>query len=175
MKKLPIQIKIVGIIVIILLVTKTISPLVTIYNSTTELRLSYNKEVQTQLTNYDGYYLAFIDKQDNATVNKETFLEVTNIIMSARKDGQNLAWKWNTENQNIPYSEFSDFYKELSSFISVRYQDNMIIERNKQDIVQKHNTLLITFPGNIYNKLLGIKQLKYKFGYVSKKTMNRFK
>lgn len=175
MKKLPIQIKIVGIIAIILFAWKTISPLVTIYNSTTELRLSYNKEVQTQLTNYDGYYLAFIDKQDNATVNKETFLEVTNIIMSNRKDGQNLAWKWNTENQNIPYSEFSSFYKELSSFISVRYQDNMIIERNKQNIVQKHNTVLVTFPGNIYNKLLGIKQLKYKFGYVSKKTMSRFK
>lgn len=175
MKKLPIQIKIVVIIIVILLITKTISPLVTIYNSTTELRLSYNKEVQTQLTNYDGYYLAFIDKQDNATVNKETFLQVTNIIMLARKDGENLAWKWNTENQNIPYSEFSDFYRELSNFISIRYQDNMVIERNKQDIVQKHNTILVTFPGNIYNKLLGVKQLKYKFGYVSKKTMNRFK
>lgn len=175
MKKLPIQIKILVYIVITVLIVKTISPLVTIYNSTTELRLSYNKEVQTQLTNYDGYYLAFIDKQDNAKVNKETFLEVTNIIMSNRKDGQNLAWKWNTENQNIPYNEFSDFYKELSSFISVRYEDNMIIERKKQEIVQKHNTILVTFPGNVYNKLLNIPQLKYKFGYVSRKTKKRFK
>ena len=71
-----------------------------------------------QITNWDGYYNIFIDKSKNANINKETFIEVTNIVMSARKDSQNLAWKWNQENQNIPFEEFTYFYKELSSFIS---------------------------------------------------------
>lgn len=175
MKNLPKHIKIIILLFVgVLLWNLTFSASINLYNTTTELEFNYKKQIQTQVTNYDGYYLAFIDKQENANINKETFVEVTNIIMRNRKDGESLAWKWVTENQQIPYSEFTVFYKELSNFITERYKDNMYIEQTKQSIAQEHNTLLATFPNNVYNYFLGIKPIKYSFGYVSNTTLTKF-
>jgi len=81
--------------------------------------------------------------------------------MSARKDGNNIAWKWVQENQNIPFEEFTIFYKQLSSFISQKFNENLAIERQKQAIIQKHNLLISTFPNNMYNKWLNIPVLVY--------------
>lgn len=179
MKKLPIQIKIVIAILIIMALYKGVSsiviPTTELYNEATELRFSYQQTDEKQITNFDSYYLAFIDKKENANISRETFIELTSIIMSNRKDGANLAWKWNQENQNIPFNEFTSFYKELSSFISERYADNRAIEIEKQLIVKKHNTLLSTFPNNQYNKFLKIKPLVYKKGYISAETKAKFK
>ncbi len=175
MKNLPKHIKIlVGIVFLLVLWSLTFGPTIRLYNNTKKLELSYTKEVQTQITNYDGYYLAFTDKQSNADINKKTFIEVTDIIMKNRRDGESIAWKWVQENQYIPYEEFTVFYKDLANFITERYKDNMIIEQRKQSIVQEHNTLLSTFPNNFYNYFLGINKMKYSFGYVSDNTMNKF-
>ena len=144
------------------------------YNTSKKLNYAYDKVVSKQITNYDGYYQAFSDKMINANINKETFIEVTNIIMSNRKDGEGVAWKWVTENQQIPYSEFSYFYKELSLFINSRYGDNMKIEEEKQEIVREHNLLLESFPNNYYNVILKIKFLKYKAGYITSATKEKF-
>ncbi len=179
MKKLPLQVKIIiAVIVVMLFISglgKIYTATVTLYNSTKELQLSYDKICQEQISNYDGYYLTFTDKQSNANINKETFMEVTNIIMSNRKDGQNVAWKWTHENQQIPYEEFTVFYKELSSFISIRYEDNMRVERSKQGIAQQHNLMLVKYPNNIINRVLDIAPVNYKAGYISESTKLKFK
>lgn len=179
MKNLPVQIKLVlAFIVVAILVSvvnKAYVSTVGLFNTTKESQLSYDKVVQEQVSNYDGYYQAFIDKQTNANINKETFIQVTDIIMSRRADGQNVSWKWLQENQQIPYEEFTVFYKELSAFISERYKDNMIIEQQKQEIVQQHNLLLSKYPNNIINKALDINKLTYKAGYISDYTKNKFK
>lgn len=179
MKNLPIQIKFLIGIIIVSLIFGTLSSIfncgVELYNKSKELSLSYNKIVQEQISNYDGYYLTFIDKQTNANINKETFVNVTNIIMSNRKDGEHVSWKWVQENQQIPYEEFTIFYKELSQFISERYQDNMRIEREKQNIVNQQNLLLSLFPNNVVNHFLNIPNLQYKAGYISDITKSKFK
>ncbi len=179
MKNLPIQFRLGLCLLIIMLIwgafSSLITPGVNLYNNTKTLELTYNRKVQEQITNYDGYYLAFTDKKQNANINKDIFIEVTSIIMKNRKDGENLAWKWVSENQQIPYSEFTIFYKDLSAFISERYFDNMKVEKEKQSIVQEHNTLLETFPNVFYNKIIGVRPLMYKFGYVSQHTKVTFK
>lgn len=179
MKNIPIQFKIlIGIVILIVIIslfTKLYNSFVSLYNNTKELELSYNKISQEQISNYDGYYLMFMDKQEITKINKETFIEVTDIVMSNRKDGINVAWKWTQENQQIPYEEFTIFYKQLYSFISERCQDNMSIERSKQSIVQYHNLLLSKYPNNLYNKVLKIEFLVYKPGYISNSTKNKFK
>lgn len=175
----PIQIKLVITVLLIAFCYSTVSSLykssIELYNKTKEYSLSYDKVTQEQISNYDGYYQTFVDKQANANINKETFLVVTDIIMSNRRDGQALSWKWVTENQQIPYSEFTVFYKDLSDFISTRYADNMQIERNKQAIVNSHNLLISTYPNNIINKWLDIKPLTYKYGFISDSTKQKFK
>jgi hypothetical protein len=178
-KIMPLQIKILIAILVCFLITRvvnyTYNSSVDLYNKSKQYALSYEKVKQEQISNYDGYYNTFIDKQDNANINKETFLYVTNIIMSNRKDGEQLSWKWVTENQQIPYNEFSDFYIDLSNFIRERYADNMQIERNKQALVNSHNLLISTYPNNIINKWLNIQPLTYEFGFISKETKQKFK
>lgn len=164
MKNIPTQIKIVLALVVVLLLVNVTTPLISLHNNANTLKFKLERVERKQVTNWEGYYNIFIDKSKNTEINKETFIEVTNIIMSARKDGQNLAWKWNQENQNIPFEEFTYFYKELSSFISERYFDNMKIEQEKQEIVEQHNLMLNTFPNNIYNKVLNVELLKYTKG-----------
>lgn len=179
MKNLPINLKIAGTLIVLLLLFSGFKSIynttVGLYNSTKELQLSYDKVVQKQISNYDGYYLAFQDKQTNANINKETFIQVTDIIMSNRKDGLNLSWKWVQENQQISYEEFTYFYKQLDSFITERYLDNMNIEQQKQSIIQQHNLLLSTYPNNIINRFLDIQKLEYKAGYISNNTKDKFK
>lgn len=176
--KLPIAVKIViGLLfisIVISLISNVYSSFTGLYNSTTTYKLEYKSLEQNQLTTFDNNYLIFKDKSNIANLNKETFITVTQIIMSARKDGMNVAWKWTHENQQIPYSEFTEFYKDLSAFTTTRYTENNSIERNKQSIVKKHNTMLIMFPGILYNHFLKIEPIIYKEGFISKETKTLF-
>ena len=177
--KLPLSIKIfiavVSALIIISIVSNTIGSAIKIYNSCVDYKSQYDAAVQNQIATYSNNYLIFTEKTNITNVNKETFITVTNIIMSARKDGMNLAWKWNQENQQIPYEEFTSFYKDLSNFTSLRFNENNNIEREKQSIVRNHNIVITTFPGNIYNHFLKIQPLKYKAGFIDSETSKLFK
>lgn len=179
LKGIPNHIKIViGLIMITLMfkfVMNSYDKVENIYNTTTTLKQEYNAVSQKQVTNYDGYFQMFVDKYEVATLNKETFLITTEIIMNNRRDGENLAWKWVSENQRIPYEEFTVFYKNLTSFIEERHKDNMQIEIRKQELVKEHNTILVLFPNNIINKVLRIKPLAYKQGNVTDTTKDKFR
>ena len=78
MKNLPTNIKIIlgiiGLLIVISITNKAYDTTVDLYNTSKELELDYNKITQEQVSNYDGYYLAFQDKQTNANINKETFV-----------------------------------------------------------------------------------------------------
>lgn len=176
--KLPLNIKIFGSILIIGLLMSMCNGVYTslsgFYNQTVDYKLEYKALEQNQVTTYDNYYLAYMEKSNVADINKETFLNVTSIIMSARTDGQQVAWKWVHENQQIPYEEFTSFYKDLSTFVESRFSENNALERSKQDVAKKHNILITTFPGVIYNYFINIPPLEYKKGFVSDTTRELF-
>ena len=146
-----------------------------LYNKSKQLELSYNKIEQQQIVTWDSYYLNFKEQSENVKINKEGFMELATIVMYARKDGQNVAWKWVQENTQIPFEEFTVFYKQLSGFISVKYTENLNIENQKLTIVQEQNLLISTFPNNIYSSFLNINKLNYKVGFLSQDTKNKFK
>ena len=146
----------------------------TFYNTEKSYQLEYTQIEQDQLTTFDNNWLIFKDKSNIANLNKETFIKVTEIIMSNRKDGQNVAWKWLHENQNIDYNEFTKFYSDLSNFTQERYKENISLERNKQKIAKLHNFLIQTFPGVIYNHFFKFKKLEYKEGFVTQETKTLF-
>lgn len=168
MKNLPLQLKAVFYGVIIILFTSFVLKVydkgTTLFNQNKGFEMEYNSLCQKQKTNYDGYYQIFISKKENTSLNKDAFVEITNIIMSNRKDGKNLSWKWTQENQRIPFEEFTYFYKEISDIITERFKDNMVIEQSKQSIVKQQNLLISIYPNNIYNKFLKIPLLVYNEG-----------
>ena len=175
---LPIQIKILIAVIIALFIYSGVSHLYTsttsFYNSAKSYQLENVQLEQDQLTTFDNNFLIFEEKYNITDVNKETFINVTQIIMSNRKDGQNLAWKWNQENQQIPYNEFVKFYENLSNFTAERYKENNSIERKKQENVKQYNLMISTFPGVIYNYFLKFEPLVYKEGFVTQETKTLF-
>lgn len=181
--KLPLALKLFIAVCIIGMLYSAVSSLVTfvyssttvIYNQSVNYKLDYAATVENQVTTWDNNYLAFKDKYGLADISKETFVKVTQIIMQARTDGPNVAWKWAHENQNIDYEQFTSFYRDLSAFTAARFAENNNIERQKQDIVRKHNLLLTTFPGIIYNHYLKLPLLEYNKGFVSDETRKLFK
>lgn len=176
--KLPIQIKILIGVIIFLFIYSICSHLYTsttnFYNNNKGYQFEYTQIDQDQITTFDNNYLIFTDKYSIAEINKETFITVTQIIMSNRKDGQNLAWKWVKENQPIDYNEFTKFYTDLSNFTLERYKENNSLERRKQQIVKEQNVLISTFPGVIYNYFLRFEPLEYKAGFITQETRTLF-
>ena len=141
-----------------------------LYNTSVSQRTQYAALLQKQVTTYDAYYLSFSEQYNIAGVTKEAFIQVTQIIMSGRTDGKNVAWKWVRENQQIPYDGFTSFYENLTQFVRERYKQLLVLEDNKQLIVQQNNELLYTFPNNLYNHFLHIQPLAYTYGYLSDST-----
>ncbi len=95
--------------------------------------------------------------------------------MENRRDGQNVSWKWLHENQQIPYEEFTMFYKDLSVFIAEQRKEYFDIEKTCQQIANQNNTLLDTFPNNIYNRYLHQEKIVFEYGFLSDSTNNVFK
>lgn len=177
MKNFPIL----KIVLVLFLFGAIISCSQTIYKNSTEMfnssktsSIEYNKVCNLQVITFDNDFLSFKEQYQISDINKDVFLNTTNIIMSARKDGEHVAWKWAQENTHIPYEEFTVFYKNLTSFTVERYQKQINFETQKLNIVSEQNRLITTFPNNIYNKWLNIAKLEYKFGYVSDTTSKLF-
>jgi len=145
-----------------------------IYNRSTLYHNAYNQKTNERIGFYDKLWKTYLTKEKITNVNKETFIEVSKIIMENRKDGQNVTWKWLQENQQIPYSEFVKFYEDLSNFIESQREGYYQLEIQCQNIATANNILLDTFPNNMYNKLLKCEHIKFEYGYLSDSTNNVF-
>lgn len=145
------------------------------YNKSKMYHNNYTQMVQEKAGFYDKLWKTYLAKEKITNINKETFLVVTKIIMENRKDGEKLTWKWVQENQQIPYEQFTIFYADLSDFITEQREGYFKIEQVCQQIANKNNTLLDTFPNNIYNKIVGCDRIHFEYGFLSDSTENVFK
>jgi len=145
------------------------------YNTSVEYSNYYTQLSQEKETYYDNMWKSYQLKDNIVINNKETFIEVTKLVMDGRKDGANTAWKWVQENQPVPYGEFTKFYSDLSSFIESQRAGMLNIEKRSQEVAKQNNTLLDTFPNVMYNKVLGIERIDYKPGFTSTRTQKVFK
>jgi hypothetical protein len=145
-----------------------------LYNTCKLYHNAYQQKMEEKQGFYDKLWKTYLQKEKITNINKETFLTVTKIIMENRRDGKNIMWKWLTENQQIPYSEFTKFYADLSNFIAEQREGYFSIEKTCQTIANQNNTLLDTFPNNVYNKVLKLQRIKFEYGFLSDSTENVF-
>lgn len=146
-----------------------------IYNQSVLYQNQYTQVGQEKETYYDNMWKSYKLKENIVIDNKATFIEVTKMIMDGRRDGSNLTWKWLQENQPIPYSEFTKFYADLSSFVESQRAGYLALEVKSQGIARDNNTMLDCVPNNIYNKFLNRSHIDYKPGFTSSKTIQVFK
>ena len=178
-KPIKINLKYIGIAALIVLfcvgIKNPFKPAITMYNRNISYVNSFEKVQQERKMFYDKMWKTYLTKNTICELNRETFIEVTSIIMQGRSDGQNVSWKIVHENQNIPYNEFTTFYTDLSNFVTSQREEYYKLETQAMSIVQQQNSMLDSFPNNVYNRVLDIKKLKYNPGFTSSRTETVFK
>lgn len=174
-KSRPRLVTLVTLLALIYLLFPLYNKSVTVYNTSKIYQNSYNQKTNQRLGFYDKLWKTYLQKEKITNLNKETFLEVTKLIMENRKDGANVSWKFISENQNIPYQEFTHFYKDLSIFIETQREDYYKLEVACQEVATANNLLLDTFPNNIINKVLRVPNIKFNYGLLSDSTNKVFK
>ena len=147
---------------------------ISLYNTHVQVNNSYKQKKQERLGFYDKLWKTYVQKENLAQINKETFIEVAKLLMENRKDGANLSWKWVQENQPVPFEEFTAFYKDLSIFIENERNGYLNLEKECLQLAQQNNTLLDTFPNNFYNKFLGLEHIEHTYGFLSDSTNQVF-
>lgn len=178
-KFLPIKFpgKVFGLIATILIIyfgVKSTITLSSVYNQHVVYNKQYDRATQGLSGFYDGLWKTYLVKKEIADINKDAFVQVATIIMDSRRDGQSLAWKWVQENSPIPFQEFTKFYSDLSAFITSKRDAYYALEVERQNIAASHNMLLDTFPNNVYNKVLKLNHIIYKYGFLSDSTNKVF-
>lgn len=157
------------------LIKSTIRESKFLYNTSITYVNTYNQKTQEKAGFYDKMWKTYYSKDKITNINKETFIQVTKIIMENRADGQQITWKWVHENQQIPYEEFTKFYADLSNFIEAQREGYFAIEKACQSLANQHNTLLDTFPNNLYNKMLNRPRINFEYGFTSDQTEEVFR
>jgi len=145
------------------------------YNQSIKYQYAFNAKVQEKAGFYDKMWTTYNQKEKITNLDKQTFIEVTKLIMENRADGKNLTWKWLQENQQIPYDQFTTFYSDLSVFITTQREGYFNIEKECIALSNLNNAMLDTFPNNLYNKFVGCKKLTADYGFLSTKTRETFK
>lgn len=145
------------------------------YNTSKICQNLYAKKVQEKAGFYEMLWQTYLQKEKITNVNKEAFMQATQLIMENRRDGQSVTWKWLQENQPIDYNTFSQFYADLSAFIADKREGYFNIEKECQALAAQNNMLLDTFPNNFYNKILNCERIQFEYGYLSDSTKQMFK
>lgn len=157
------------------LVRQTYKQSKTLYNTSKTYHHNYQQKVEEKQGFYDKLWKTYDQKQNIAKINKDIFIEITTIIMENRADGEGLMWKWVQENQQIPYAEYTKFYANLSDYITGQREGYFAIEKQCQVIARQNNVMIDTFPNNIYNRVLKLDEIKFKYGFLSDSTNKVFK
>ena len=139
------------------------STLVSFSNTEVNLRNTFNQKMDERTAFYDKMNKIFNQKSQIAVKNDESFKENINIIMSQRKDSEQVMMKWITEsNPNANYEQVSLIYQDLSRAIEAQREGFFQQEKVLQDIVRQHTNHLEMFPNSFYNIFFGRKLLEYK-------------
>jgi hypothetical protein len=144
------------------------------YNTSKKYNNTYQQKVEEKLGFYDKLWKTYQTKAQITNMNKDVFVEVTKIIMANVADGQNLSWKWISRYPDIDYNQFTEFYADLSNYIEKQREGYFSIEKTCQLIANQNNTMLDTFPNNIYNRALKLQRIKFEYGFLSDSTNHVF-
>ena len=153
---------------------KQSSNMVNMYNQSVSYQNDYTQTVQEKKGYYDKMWKSYIQKEKIANISTEIGIKITKIIMNNVSDGKNLSWKWVSKYPEIPYSEFTKFYTDLSDFVITQREGYFNLDKKCQTIANENNTLLDTFPNNLYNKVLNRQKINFEYSFTSDSTETVF-
>ncbi len=129
-------------------------------NDEIDLRNRFEQKIDERTAFYDRMWKILAQKSSIALKNDSSFRTNINIVMSGRKDSDQLIMKWVTEtNPNANYDQVSGLYRELSRTVESERDGFFQEEKSIQDIVREHKNLCQKFPGSLF---LSVEPLVYK-------------
>lgn len=152
MKTFKYQITIVVLVVVIALTYNGYKSLKSFNNQNIEFVNDWKQLQNKRDSFYDMLWNTFDTKSKIGGMSKESFIDITKIIMENRKDGVNVTWKWLQENQNIDYNEYTKFYVDLSNYIETKREQIYQIDLEVQKLVKNQNNFIMTWPNKFINK-----------------------
>lgn len=156
-----IKLSLIGLVIIFLITI--FSSFISFSNTEIELRNTFDQKFTERTAFYDKMSKIFNQKSQIAVKNDSSFRKNIDIIMSGRKDSQQIMFKWITEtNPNANYSEVAALYKDLSRAIEAQREGFFNQEKVLQDIVRQHKNHIQKFPNSFYNIFFDRKVLEYK-------------
>ena len=152
---------IVALFVVALLVVPTIT-IISFSNNEIGVKNRFEAVEKERSAFYTNLHKTITQKVQISKKVDESFRENIDIIMSGRKDGEQIMWKWVTEtNPNANFGEVSVLYQDLSRTIEGKQTEFFEIERKLMDIEREHKDLTTTFPNSLYFSILGKEKIQY--------------
>jgi hypothetical protein len=113
---------------------------------------------------YDNMWKTITQTAKIAAKNDSSFARNINVIMSGRKDGDQVMMKWIKEaNPNSNFQEVSKMYQTLQRVVESKRNEFFEQEKMIMDVkLQCDNTLSTIGGGTILRKIFGYKYLQYK-------------
>lgn len=152
---------IVAVFVLALLIVPTVT-IITFSNSEIGVKNRFEAVEKERSSFYSTMSTIIAQTTQIAVKNDESFKENIDVIMSGRKDGEQIMMKWITEsNPNSNFSEVTKLYQNLQRVIEGKRTEFFEIERKLMDIEREHKDLTTTFPNSLYFNILGKEHIKY--------------
>lgn len=131
-----------------------------LYNQEIRLRNQIEAKQTENMSNFDNMWKKIKQSANVADKYKEGLREVLESYTYGRSDkSENMLMKWGAE--AVPNFD-SSIYKQLNNIIVSSRDDFTMNQKELIDLKRAHDSLLNTFPNNIYFKILKTKTIEIK-------------
>ncbi len=129
-----------------------------LYNYEIQLRNKIEAKQVENTSNFDNMWKKIKQAANVSDKYKDGFKEIVEVYTTGRKDNSsNMLMKWGAE--AIPNFD-SSIYKQLNNIIVSSRDDFNLNQKELIDLKRQHDTLLTSFPNNLYFTVLKVDKIK---------------
>lgn len=149
----------IGVLVVaVVLGGSLISTGVSLYNQEVALKNQIEAKQTENKANFDNMWKKIKQATNVSDDYKNGLAEVVKAYTEGRKDtSENMLMKWGAE--AVPNFD-SSVYKQLMNIIVASRDDFTLNQKELLDLNREHDTLLDTFPNNIFYRIMGVQKIK---------------
>lgn len=141
-----------------------ISSLVSLTNDDTRIRNKFDSKFLARTAYLDKFWKELKQKGKIVKAVDSSNANITQIVMSNRKDSQGVMMKWIQEsNPNASFIEVTKLYQDMMRTIESNREKIFTMEAELADIVREQKDLITIFPNSfLFSTILGRKPIEYK-------------
>ena len=133
---------------------------ISLYNQELVLRKQITAKQLDNTSQFDNMWKKIKQSTNVTDKYKDGLKEVLAVYTDGRSEGsENMLMKWGAE--AVPNFD-SSIYKQLNNIIVASRDDFTMKQKELIDLKREHDTLISTFPNNLYYRVLGVTPIDVK-------------